>query len=171
MPSPVGHALGGLIVAELLGGSMRRVPVVVLACAPDLDVFAGLLDGDPSGKHARATHSLSAAALVAVGAGAVGALRGHRFVRWGGTALAAYGSHLLLDYLGKESESGEGMELYWPFSHRRAASERGWFPTFTSKSKGRGFWRGLLSWHNARTVAHEVLMLGPPALLAHRLRT
>lgn len=169
MPSPVGHALAGLTVAELLGPSAsRRLRCTLIACAADADVLAGLFDGAPASKHARATHSLAAAAAVSVSAGLWRWMDGHRFGRATVEAAAAYGSHLLLDYLGKKD--GEGMELFWPFSQRRTASEHAWFATITSGSKRGGFWKGLLSRHNARAMAREGASLLPLWWAARRIR-
>ena len=66
MPSPVGHALGGLAAAFVVDALARRprltLPLlgaaVAFALSPDLDLLAG--------SHRTYTHSLGAVAIVAV---------------------------------------------------------------------------------------------------------
>ena len=115
MPSPVGHALGGLAAAFVVDALARRprltLPLlsaaVAFALSPDLDLLAG--------SHRTYTHSLGAVAIVAVACCL--ALRVRRGTA-AGTALltAAYASHLPLDWLSKDTRHPRGLTALWPFS-------------------------------------------------------
>jgi len=115
MPSPVGHALGGLTAAFLINAFARRPALTVgllatsaaVAVAPDLDILVG--------SHRTYTHSIGAVAIVALAgwlilrkrsAGAVAALT------------AAYASHLALDWTSKDTSLPSGLTVLWPFTSR-----------------------------------------------------
>jgi membrane-bound metal-dependent hydrolase YbcI (DUF457 family) len=163
VPSPIGHALGGVICALTLGGErpshpragpLRRLlqdPLVGVAAAaavlPDLDFLWG--------RHNMETHSLGAAVL----AGLVAVLwtrgRGQRFAL---VVAAAWASHVLFDWLGSDDTPPLGVMALWPlspafhFAHAyvfEAISRRYWLP---------GFWA-----HNLWAVATEVVVLAPVA--------
>jgi membrane-bound metal-dependent hydrolase YbcI (DUF457 family) len=116
MPTPVGHALGGLIAAFLANAVARRpalTPGILLVCVmaavvPDLDIVAG--------HHRTYTHSMGAAAVV----GVVSWLALRRRVVHAAApttaVVAAYGSHLLLDWFGKDTARPAGLTIFWPFS-------------------------------------------------------
>jgi inner membrane protein len=130
MPSPIGHALGGVAIAwaaDLVDGR-RSSPRLVTACAglamlPDVDLLLPAF-------HRTATHSLTAAIVVIIVVALTGKVTGrpdgvrpHR-ASWRGlwrTAFvcgAAYASHLLLDWLGADNRPPRGIQLLWPFSDR-----------------------------------------------------
>src|SRR5437762_269154 len=98
MPSPVGHALGGIAAAwravprqERLQHRWRALGLIAaIAAAPDFDLFVN--------DHRGPAHSLGAALI----AGVV-ALVCARSVRWGAAAALAWASHVLLDWLGTDT--------------------------------------------------------------------
>src|SRR5262245_38452581 len=99
MPSPIGHALGGMAVAWAadLVDRRRSSPSVVAVCAglamlPDADLVA-------PGAHRLATHSVTAAALVFIVAAVVTGKVTRDAVLYG----LAYASHLLLDWLAADT--------------------------------------------------------------------
>jgi membrane-bound metal-dependent hydrolase YbcI (DUF457 family) len=131
MPSPIGHLLAGVAAAwavDLIPGDrvFRAAPAgaswweragggltaacAALAAAPDLDLVAGI--------HRMATHSVTAALLVAVAAGLIARGRGRPALRVGLMCGAAYATHLLLDLVAVDQTPPKGIELLWPFSHR-----------------------------------------------------
>jgi membrane-bound metal-dependent hydrolase YbcI (DUF457 family) len=166
MPSPLGHALGGLIVH--LGtappseskAKARVLVAVAAATAPDLDLVLNLIDG--RNHHQGASHSVGAALL----AGALGALWCFLFRRprpwtWGGLIALSWGSHLLLDYLGRDTSPPIGIPLLWPLAiyfH---------FPWSIFLDIGRR-----LDWttvtHNTIAMAWEVALLLPILVLTYR---
>ena len=139
MPSPVGHALSGVAaawVADLVPGRRTgrtaapssslfaraggRLTLIcgVLAAAPDLDLFLG--------RHRIVTHSVGALVVVSIIASLVTRqvtrkVKSRKFkvqsvVRVTLMCAAAYGSHLLLDWLGVDTSAPHGLAVLWPFS-------------------------------------------------------
>ena len=104
MPTPIGHALGGIAAGALIVRGTtadvpvgaRRIPVVllfaVLGLLPDIDFLLG--------GHRGLTHTVGATLAVGVLVAAV-----DRRPAVCLAAAAAYGSHLLLDWLGTESQA------------------------------------------------------------------
>lgn len=175
MPSPVGHALGGALVAVALTprGTWRtgrpletivaacRTPLVmtaaVAACLPDLD-FAW-------GRHNMETHSLGAA--VAAGLLTWVVARGPTRGRMAVVVALAWATHVLFDWLGSDDTAPIGVMALWPWTSSfyfadayvfAAISRRYWLP---------GFWR-----HNLMAVVKEAVMLAPllAAVVLGRLR-
>ncbi len=117
MPSPVGHALGGLAAAFLVNALARRPALTVgllatsagLAVAPDLDILVG--------SHRTYTHSIGGVAIVAAAAWLV--LRTRPAGAAAAAALAAaYASHLALDWTSKDTSVPSGLTMLWPFTSR-----------------------------------------------------
>jgi membrane-bound metal-dependent hydrolase YbcI (DUF457 family) len=177
MPSPIGHALGGLAVAWSAERVPRRdtgpdprpprrasiavaVTAAVLAALPDADLIF-------HGTHRTATHSLFAVAVVTILAIVVtGWVKGR--VDWWVVLVCAgaYASHLLLDWLGEDPFPPYGIQLLWPFSHRSFIS---------SVSLFRNTMRDpILDWTNivtnVKAVTQEVAILGPIVYLLWRAR-
>jgi len=132
MPSPLGHALGGIAAswaADLLPGPRawrtagrdasffkRAGGALTLICAglaasPDADLFLS--------SHRTVTHSVTALALVTIiAAGVTGWVTRRRGLatRVALTCGAAYASHLFLDWLAIDANPPFGLQILWPFS-------------------------------------------------------
>jgi inner membrane protein len=161
VPSPVGHALGGLAAGWFLAGrrpSPRRSAVgdavvfAVAGMAADLDLLFVL--------HRGPTHGIGVACLV----GIVAYLATRRR-RLAASVAAAYASHTLLDWLGTDTTAPIGIMALWPFSREyfesglhlfQAISRRYWLPEFWS--------------FNLIALLRELLILGPLAALAAYFR-
>lgn len=161
MPTPVGHALGGLAVylAATRGDVRRRLGLgaacVGVALLPDLDLAIGSFAGRNT--HHYFTHSLGFTALFAlaayIGARALGRAR----PLWDASILtAAYLSHILLDLLAKDISPPFGVELFWPFSDAFYIS-----PILLFDDIWRGSLGKLFGLHNWLSLGREVLVLGP----------
>jgi inner membrane protein len=159
MPSPVGHALAGVAAGWMVQGTppFRARTIWIreaalfgsLAVLPDADLLVGA--------HSGPTHGVGAAILVGLVA----------FVFWRGTpgvrargALActlAYGTHILLDWLGSDSSAPIGIMALWPLSREYYESSLHLFMAIS-----RRYWHG---WsfvrQNVTAVVREVLILGP----------
>jgi membrane-bound metal-dependent hydrolase YbcI (DUF457 family) len=170
MPSPIGHALAGLAVAwaaDLVPGrrAWRTAPTsgswfrragngltlacVALAIAPDLDhLFV---------THRTVTHSLSAVLFVGLSAAALAANAQRPVARVGLMCAAAYGTHLLLDWLGTDYYPPRGIQALWPLSSEWFISGTDVFPQ-TLRQK-------LLTpdvmMQNLKAIVQEILILGP----------
>ena len=174
MPSPVGHALGGMLVGLILarrgrlaawgslahrslggGGGLGQLGVLaVVACLPDLDFLWG--------RHNMETHSLGAAVLAGL---AVLAWTRGRNPRLAMAVTLAWSTHVLFDWLGSDDTPPLGVMALWPLTSAfyfadafvfEAISRRYWLPNFVS--------------HNAWAVIKETLILGPPFLVLIALR-
>jgi membrane-bound metal-dependent hydrolase YbcI (DUF457 family) len=164
MPSPIGHALGGLIAGLTLADagpdpgpySSRTflIACALAAVAPDLDFLWG--------RHNMETHSLGAAVMA--GLAVLGITRG----RGGRLALAvtlAWSSHVLFDWLGSDTTPPLGVMALWPLNSEyyfanafvfEAISRRTWLPNFWA--------------HNLTAVLLEILYVGPWLALMALLR-
>lgn len=174
MPSPVGHALAGIAAGYLVAGSGapgrregslltalvqtsrsgRCFGFGLLGMLPDVDFMFG--------SHSTFTHSVGAVVVAGFG-GAVLATRTHRGVRmrYGVAVAAAYGSHVLLDWLGTDDTPPLGVMALWPFSSRFFLSGREWFLGVCRQYDELSCWL-----HNAQGVAWESLALGLLAVTA-----
>ncbi|HXH05076.1 MAG TPA: metal-dependent hydrolase [Vicinamibacterales bacterium] len=173
MPSPIGHALGGLAAGWLVAGRPRDLDgplhgrasrwrrealwFAALGLAADIDLLFGW--------HSGPTHSVGAAilaGLVLLAAQRAGGLAIHRPFLAGA---AAYGSHPLLDWLGADNSPPLGVMAFWPLSTDyyiapapllMAISRRYWLPGFLT--------------HNLRAIALELALLGPTVALVWLMR-
>ena len=166
MPSPVGHALGGFAFGWLAARSTRLdrplVAAVVFAglgVVPDLDILVG-------DAHRLYTHSVAGVALVTVLAAASLYALGPRVPTASRRALiaacaAAYGSHLLLDWLGDDRSVPIGIRALWPFTDAYVQSSVRWFPPVERRYWLPGFWTA-----NLRAIGWEMLVLTPLVAVA-----
>jgi membrane-bound metal-dependent hydrolase YbcI (DUF457 family) len=154
MPSPVGHALGGIAAGVRLTGNSRRAlwTLAGIGAAADLDLLVGA--------HRGISHSLGAAVLAGLTAWTV-----TRSPRWGAAAAAAWGSHVLLDWLGVDSWPPFGIPVLWPFTGAYYRSPLAIFP-----SVSRQYWLGArFLYFNALALAVELAILLPLAWAAVRV--
>lgn len=129
MPSPIGHALAGVAAAwtaDLVPGNRgwRTAPAsaswyeragdgltlvcAVLGMAPDVDLLTG--------GHRTLTHSIGATFFVALFAAAMAVQARRPLARVTLMCAGAYGSHLLLDWLGADTSRPYGLRALWPLS-------------------------------------------------------
>lgn len=171
MPSPIGHALGGALVATLAarsrpaaagaaGPALRAwltqplvVAGAVAACLPDLDFLWA--------RHNMETHSVGAAALAALVAWAWS-----RQPRVAAVVAGAWLSHVLFDWLGSDDTPPLGVMAFWPLTDRFYFAEAFFFEAIS-----RRYWLPGFLAHNAWAVVSEVLMLGPIVAAAACWRT
>lgn len=154
MPSPIGHALGGLAAGCLVS---RRLDwrilstFAVVGMLPDLDFLFPIQHRGPS-------HSISAAAVAFLVALAVLEFvwPTRQRVRLAAAIAAAYASHTLLDWLGEDTWSPMGIMALWPFSSAFYVSGLEVFSAVSRRYWTAGFWRG-----NAIAGIREVMILGP----------
>jgi len=166
VPSPVGHALGGIAAGWAVVPRRNRQAAILLAAiavAPDLDLLAGA--------HREASHSVGAAVIAGVVAAglwsafAPAASRRDAW-RWGVAATLAWGSHVLLDWLSNDTRPPIGVMALWPLSpaYYKAAIEI--FPPVS-----RRYWESRFVVYNLRALVVELAVLGPLAgLVVWRMR-
>jgi membrane-bound metal-dependent hydrolase YbcI (DUF457 family) len=170
MPSPVAHALAGLVVHTAvsrapfeLWDARRAALTVGAALAPDLDLLLRLVDG--RNHHQAESHSVGAACLAALVAGVVArVLRAEAPARLARVVGLAWLSHLLLDWLSRDTNPPIGLLALWPFSH--AWWKCPW-PLFLDIGR-------TLEWatlrHNVVAAAWECVLVLPLLLLVARAR-
>ncbi len=162
MPTPVGHAIAGVAAAFLTNAIARRprltkrilVSAAVLAVLPDLDIVAGL--------HRTHSHSMAAVAAVGLAAWIVLRRRVPDALPLALALAAAFGSHPVLDLLGKDTRVPRGLMVLWPFSSKYYIT--GW-DVFGEVS--RSYWlpsEFILG--NLRALAWEMVLLVPLLLFA-----
>jgi inner membrane protein len=162
MPSPVGHALAGLAVGWFLNsrrlswdraGLLMAAAYGFVAAVPDLDLLLPI-------SHRGASHSVGAAALAGLLAWGV-----TRRLRTALVFAAAYGSHILLDWLGTDTTPPIGLMALWPFSREYYESPWRIFMAVSRRYSWAGFWA-----YNFRVLVRELLILVPFVMLAAILR-
>lgn len=136
------------------GGGWREALVLgLLGVAADLDFLVG--------RHNYETHSVGAAAIVAAAAWVMSG----RDARWALAAGLAYGSHVVLDWLGSDATPPVGVMALWPFSDGFYQSSLHGFLAIWREPTRPGFVA-----HNLAAVVREVLVLGPLAAAAWWVR-
>ena len=174
MPTPIGHALGGVAVGCLVVAASALAPasrsrrfeferflarlgpcrglagIACLAMIPDVDLLLGI--------HSGATHSVGAMLIAAAVAGAWARPARPQVAA---VAAAAYGSHVLLDWLGGDPSAPRGVMALWPLSREFHLSDAHLFLRVC-----REYWLADCWWHNLRAVARELAILGPIAVAA-----
>ena len=174
MPTPIGHALGGLIVAAAMmpragattgpkdGGDLKTT-------AGDLTMTAGLKAGRYSwiawcgaaaclpdldffwGRHNMETHSLGFALLV--GLVVLGWTRRSRLAL---ACTLAVASHVLFDWLGSDDYPPLGVMALWPLTDAFFFAD-----AFVFEAISRRYWLPGFVLHNVLAVVREVAILTP----------
>ena len=162
MPTPVGHALGGL-AAYLAAPPTKKAQqdwtllgaTLLAALLPDLDLAIGSFAG--RSYHHYFTHSLGFSVLFAgIAFWAMGRMGRAPAGRDALVMASGYVSHILLDLLGKDTTPPFGVQLLWPFSDAFFISP---VPVFSD------VWRGspavTFGLHNWLAMGREMLVLLP----------
>jgi hypothetical protein len=156
VPSPVGHALGGLVIGlfgspgSIVGSRKSLSLAAVAAVLPDLDFLWG--------RHNMETHSLGAAVLAGL---AVLAWSRGREVRLAVLVALAWASHVLFDWLGSDTTPPIGVMALWPASGDYYFAHAYLFEAISRRTQLANFWS-----HNLWAVAKEIAILGPLTLVA-----
>jgi hypothetical protein len=164
MPSPVGHALGGVIVGFVmapkgpgawgLGPGRNALTLIMLAAVlPDID-FAW-------GGHNRETHSLGAAII----AGLV-VLTWQRSPRLAIAVALSWASHVLFDWLGSDDTPPLGVMALWPLKTNFYFAD-----AFVFEAISRRYWLDNFIPHNSWAVTKEILILGPVVAIVTLVRS
>ncbi|MGH6742135.1 MAG: metal-dependent hydrolase [Bradyrhizobium sp.] len=147
MPSPIAHALAGAAIARLAPTRRHVIACATLAAVPDVDLLLPIM-------HRTVTHSVTAVGVTLIIAASVTG----GVTRWktAGLYALAYGSHLLLDWLGADPNPPFGIQMFWPFSNRWFISGADLFPPTI-----RGLVTRATMLQNLRAVAVEVAIILP----------
>jgi membrane-bound metal-dependent hydrolase YbcI (DUF457 family) len=121
-----------------------------LAALPDIDLLLPVV-------HRTVTHSVGAVAAVGLLMIVAAAVTGEVTGKIALACVAAFASHLLLDWLGADATAPRGLQLLWPFSHEWFIS--GWDVFFGTE--GHHFFRPATIRQNFVTVSREIAILAP----------
>jgi membrane-bound metal-dependent hydrolase YbcI (DUF457 family) len=126
---------------------------------PDIDILFG--------SHRTYAHSIGAAVAVGLVAWAVLRRRTAFAASFALIIAAAYGSHIVLDWLGKDSSTPPGMMALWPLSSGFYISDMDVFGEVS-----RRYWKpDEFIFGNLRAMSWELLVLVPVAAVAWFLRS
>jgi membrane-bound metal-dependent hydrolase YbcI (DUF457 family) len=170
MALPIAHATAGYLVARAarrppgsdrsIGAGWRAALFMFIGNLPDLDFLVGFAVGHPGLVHRGFSHTLLAAALFGVAAGAFVSWRGRE--RFGPAALAfgaAYGSHILLDWMTTDTRPPLGGQFLWPFSDAYTIAPVTMFSEIYLDGRTRtGFLQTVFSWPLALVLLREAAM-------------
>ena len=139
--------------------SDKRLPLFAsLGVLADIDFLFGV--------HSAYTHSVGATIVVGVVAALLG--RNHS-LRFAPAAALAYGTHILLDWLGSDTVAPLGVMALWPLTTDYFLSGLYWFPSVCRQFRELSCW-----WHNVASLVWEIVFLGPLVFgalyLKHRSR-
>jgi membrane-bound metal-dependent hydrolase YbcI (DUF457 family) len=160
VPSPIGHALGG--IAAGWGSAPRRdvaaaAILSVVAAAPDLDLLVH--------SHRAESHSVGAALIAGLIAVAI-----TRKLQWAVAVTLAWTSHVLLDWLSNDTRPPLGVMALWPFTRDYYKASIEIFPPVS-----RRYWESRFWIYNLKALAVELLVLTPLTTLVvwrfHRKNT
>ena len=157
MPTPLGHALGGMAAGWVLSG-LRAADTrtlirhgalfAVLGMLPDADLLVTA--------HRGPSHSVGAAAVAGLAVWA--ATRQARFAL---ACACAYATHAVLDWASADSSVPRGVMAWWPFSREYYQSPVEVFASVWRRKETPDFWA-----HNIKAVLRELAILIPIALVA-----
>jgi len=157
VPSPVGHALGGIALGWDCSSRRGLATAAILALvsiAPDLDLLAN--------SHRGESHSLGAAAIAGLAALAISSsafaavpTRRDRF-RWAAAVSLAWSSHILLDWLSNDTRPPIGVMALWPFTRDYYKAGIEIFPPVS-----RRYWESRFWVHNLWALVVELVVLLP----------
>jgi membrane-bound metal-dependent hydrolase YbcI (DUF457 family) len=148
VPSPLGHALGGIAAGWSLVPRRDLAGTAILAAVaivPDLDLLVG--------DHRGISHSLG----MAVAAGLV-AIAATRQPRWGAAVALAWASHVLLDWMSNDTLPPLGVMALWPLSRDYYKASFEVFPAVSRK-----YWLAEFWVYNLTALVVELLIVGPIA--------
>ncbi|MFV2057937.1 MAG: metal-dependent hydrolase [Thiohalomonadales bacterium] len=169
MPTPIGHAVLGLVIAKSIKPDSERTMAfwllfsVIAANAADLDFVPGLILGDINLFHQGPSHSIIAALLFGLVSVCVAPLLKESRRKVALLGSVAYLSHLLLDMFGHDAREPIGLPLAWPISDMH------WhiFPVLSGVRHGAPgdsldiFLQEVFSVHNLISVLKEIVIILP----------
>ncbi len=171
MPTPLGHALAGVVAGQavtwrrpLMGPWKDLALFAGLSILGDLDFLPGILAGKHDLYHHGVTHSLGAALLAGLIMALVG-WRSGRAWRWAIMGFVVYFAHVVLDAMGQDTSYPYGVPLWWPLSDKYVIAEWAFFLDIRRVPFG---WPVIR--HNLLAMGLELAILGPPAALVTWLR-
>ncbi len=172
MCTPVGHSLLGAAVGFTRDTRFYKkagfwIFVLFFANLPDMDYLFGIFSGNPNLYHRYWMHSLGFVLLCGILVLILSRLFMKRWeVKWSLFSVFLMLSHLLIDYLGKDSSIPSGIQLFWPVSSQFVIAPVTIFREVSKSSSSDGFIQSLFCMYNLWTIIQEFVILGPLVGLA-----
>jgi membrane-bound metal-dependent hydrolase YbcI (DUF457 family) len=176
MPSPVGHALSGLVAGLAVSQRKKKVcrimlGFVFLTVLPDFDFLPGWLAGQPNLFHRGFSHSLLMAVIIGVTVGLVVKASGRgKFMPSAVAGFSLYALHIVLDLFSVDHSVPRGFQVLWPFDSGYYIAPYGLFLDITRSPTGDGFFQSLFNSNNYRAIINEVVVFLPALLMLWGLR-
>lgn len=166
MALPIAHAAAGYLIHRVdrrrssFDGWQRALAFMAIANLPDADFLVGFVLGQPGTFHRGVSHTLLAALVFGVLAGAALARRTRE--RWwaaGAMLAAVYASHLLLDALTIDERGPAGAQFFWPLSDAYFIFPHTVFREIIIDGGSRGgFVASILRWPTVGVLAREAVL-------------
>jgi len=175
MASPIGHALGGLLVYTAgTGKKLNRLALIgalLFSVLPDIDFLFGFIVGEPNRYHHGFTHSIVFVAL----AGSLGAwlcsFKNFRMFRFYWIVFVLSGlSHLLFDIFTIDNNPPFGAPLLWPFSNHYYIIPVRLFTDMHRAADSSNFIKSLFNPHNGMAVVREIYLVLPLVIITFWLK-
>ena len=168
MCTPIGHTLFGysVFLASPLWNQWKAwrifLFVLIVANMPDLDIVIGYIVGKPNLYHQHFSHSLFFVMCVSIllGWGSKWFLKGFG-LKMGLLTAGILLSHLMLDFLGRDTSYPYGIQVFWPFSKEFFISPVRIVRSVSKSSASQTFIQSLFCWHNFWTVFSEIAVFVP----------
>lgn len=175
MASPIGHALGGLVVYTVGTGKklnwIALIGSLFFAVLPDIDFLFGLMVGEPNRYHHGVTHTILFVVLAALPGAWLCSRKNARQFRFFALIFVLAGlSHLLFDLVTIDSNPPFGAPLFWPLSSQYYIIPASLFTDIHRSADAAGFFKSLFNRHNAMAVVREIYLLLPVVIVALLLK-
>jgi len=168
MALPIAHAAAGYLVQRAArrlpgeGRAWRRAALFMfIGNLPDLDFIVGFVLGRPGMLHRGVSHTVLAALVFGIGAGAcVWWWRRERFAPAALAFGAAYLSHLVLDWMTIDTLPPAGGQFLWPLSDAYYIAPVTIFTEIHIDGRTRAsFLESVLAWPTVVVLARELAMV------------
>ncbi len=166
MATPIGHALGGIIVYTT--GRKRQfdiklfIATLFLAVLPDIDFLFGFVVGKPNLYHHGFTHSFVFVICIGVAGAWLLSLKNRKLFRLYAIMFISAGvSHLIFDLMTVDGTAPFGVRVLWPFTNKYFIFPLQIFLDVHRAANSTQFIMSLFNLHNLKAVTQEILMLTP----------
>jgi len=169
MATPIGHALGGIVVYATGEKSQFDIKLFLatlfFAVIPDIDFLFGFVVGKPNLYHHGFTHSFVFVICIGVAGAWLLSLKNRKMFRFYTIMFISSGvSHLIFDLLTIDGTAPLGAPVLWPFTNDYFIFPFLVFLDVHRADNSAQFIQSMLNMHNLRTVMQEIFIITPVIL-------
>ena len=166
MATPIGHALGGIIVYATDRKRQFDIKLFILtlvfAVLPDIDFLFGFVVGKPNLYHHGFTHSFVFVICIGVASAWLLRIKDRQLFRLYALMFVGAGvSHLIFDLMTVDGTAPFGAPVLWPFTNKYFIFPLQIFMDVHRAADSARFIISLFNPHNLKTVIREIYMLVP----------